>query len=675
MKMKSCVAILSLALIPALLCPSLAADAQMKGVSFNGHSSYAVVEDGKPFDLDNFTLSVWAKHFKIDHPEVFLGRGDADKLFTFYIYNDSVRMLVGNASETYQHADAPLPKTGKWTHYAGVYDGKLIKLYIDGKLYSTAEAPGRMAKSDAPLYIGAQAPARRVFHGRLDDVRIYRKALSADEIARVARHEPLADSLVAAWDADSLEKTKWANTASNKLAAVYHADPKIPLPTIDGYYGIWYSNQPQKDEYVYKYSGGLGTYCAKHRPFAIYAPQVDKTFFCYGGAVDNNRTLLHMVSYFDHKTGMVPRPTALVDKKTTDAHDNPVISMDDAGHIWIFSSSHGTCRPSYIWVSKKPYDISDFEQVHTKVFANKRFDTNFSYPQIHYIPGRGFQFLMTRYKNSYQGRFIFSSSSPDGRTWTEPKCFAKIEMGHYQVSERCGNRIGTCFNYHPKPDGLNWRTNLYYMESDDLGKTWTTVDGVELNVPLTDSQNPALVHDYQAEEKNVYMKDINFDAQGNPVLLYITSGGWQAGPANDPRTWCTARWTGEKWDIQGAITSDNNYDMGSLYIDDNDIWRLIAPTQTGPQPYNPGGEVAMWESSDLGKSWQMVKQLTHDSEYNHTYVRRPINARSDFYAIWADGHARKKSKSRLYFTNRNGDHVWQLPYNMDTDMAKPKIVW
>ena len=27
-----------------------------------------------------------------------------------------------------------------------------------------------------------------------------------------------------------------------------------------GYRGIWYMNQPSGDEYVYKYSGGLGTY-------------------------------------------------------------------------------------------------------------------------------------------------------------------------------------------------------------------------------------------------------------------------------------------------------------------------------------------------------------------------------------------------------------------------------
>jgi len=114
----------------------------------------------------------------------------------------------------------------------------------------------------------------------------------------------------------------------------------------NGYRGIWYMNQPSNDEYVFKYSGGLGTYCAKHQPFAVYAEKVNKTFFCWGGATrENSRQLMHMVSFYDHSTGTVPRPTVLLDKQTGDAHDNPVISLDEEGTIWIFSTSHGTGRP------------------------------------------------------------------------------------------------------------------------------------------------------------------------------------------------------------------------------------------------------------------------------------------------------------------------------------------
>ena len=251
-----------------------------------------------------------------------------------------------------------------------------------------------------------------------------------------------------------------------------------------------------------------------------------------------------------------------------------------------------------------------------------------------------------------------------------------IENGHYQVSEPCGKKVGTAFNFHPKArGGLNWRTNLYYMESDDFGKTWHNAAGEELELPLTTRENPALVHDYFTPETNVYMKDITFDSAGRPIILVVTSRGWEAGPVNDPRVWITARWTGSEWDINGSIRSDNNYDTGSLYIESDNLWRIIGPTETGPQPYNPGGEVAMWTSTDQGRSWKKVKQLTRDSEYNHTYCRRPVNAHPDFYAIWADGHARQPSESRIYFTNRQGDHVWRLPEKMSGDTAKPEIAW
>jgi hypothetical protein len=69
----------------------------------------------------------------------------------------------------------------------------------------------------------------------------------------------------------------------------------------------------------------------------------------------------------------------------------------------------------------------------------------------------------------------------------------------------------------------------------------------------------------------------------------------------------------------------------------------------------------------------MEKQLTHDSPYNHTFVRRPVNAHPGFYAFWADGDARKPSDSRLYFCTKAGE-VYRLPPHMDGDFAKPELV-
>ena len=436
------------------------------------------------------------------------------------------------------------------------------------------------------------------------------------------------------------------------------------LPRDTGYSGIWYFTQPTKDQYVYKYSGGFATYPQQQSPIAIYASQVRKTFFCYGGTVKGKQELLHMVSYYDHRTGTVPRPVILVNKKTDDAHDNPVMSIDDAGYIWIFSNAHGTGRPAYIWRSDRPYEISAFTLIQ---------ETNFSYGHPWWVPGKGFFFLHTLYRDG--GRSLFWTTSPDGREWAKPALLARIEMGDYQITAHQGTRTATVFNEHPPVVIVNGRTNLYYLETSDLGKTWKTVDGTVAKPPLREIDNAALVHDYKSEKLLVFLKTVDFDAEGHPVIMFLLSKGWEPGPQHSPQQWKTARWTGKQWEIRNFTTSDHNYDYGPLYIEPDGAWRVIAPTDPGPQPYTTGGDMVMWLSRNQGATWTKVKQLTHATSMNHTYAKKPVNARSDFYALWADGDTLKPSESSLYFTDKEGTGVWKLPAKMTGENAKPERIW
>jgi hypothetical protein len=442
----------------------------------------------------------------------------------------------------------------------------------------------------------------------------------------------------------------------------------------DGYRGIWYYNQPSHDEYKYKYSGGFATYPQQHAPIAIYAPAVKKTFFVYGGttaqSASDKQQLLHMVSYFDHVTHKVPRPTILLNKHTDDAHENPTLSIDDAGYIWIFSPSHGKGHPSYINKSKQPYSIDAFDQILV---------TNFSYTQPWWLSGSGFLFLHTRYNSGTAGtkgiRGLHWTTSPDGTNWSPAKLLANIEMGDYQVSWPHANTVSTAFDFHPKPIGLNARANIYFLQTSDLGQTWKTIDGKTFKTPATETNNAALIYDSRRDHELVYLKDLNYDAAGRPVILFLTSKGYESGPKFGQRQWKTTHWTGEKWDVRDFTTSDHNYDHGSLYIEPDGTWRVIAPTDPGPQPYNPGGEIVMWTSNDEGKTWKRVKQLTHNSPMNHTFARRPLNASSDFYALWADGNPRQPSESHLYFTDKNGSHVWRLPSKMTTATQACEITY
>jgi hypothetical protein len=451
------------------------------------------------------------------------------------------------------------------------------------------------------------------------------------------------------------------------LAFLFLLSDLTPQPW-DGYRGIWYMNQPVKTEYRYKYSGGFATYPQQHLPVAVYAEKAQKTFFVLGGSNGNvsesNDELVHLVGFYDHRTKEVARPVRLLNKRTEDAHDNPVLSIDGAGHLWVFSAAHGTERPAYIHRSKRPYDIEEWELVST---------TNFSYPQVWYLRERGeFLFLQTLYRN--WERRLFTSHSRDGREWSEPEMLAHIDMGDYQISWPRGGHVGTAFDMHPSAGragkGLNYRSNIYYLETPDAGRTWRNAQGQTVTLPLTAIRNPALVLDTLAQDRNVYLKDLDYDAAGRPVILYLTSKGYEPGPGSGPFEWHTARWTGERWEHRRMGESDHNYDHGSLYVEPDGAWRVIAPTDPGPQPYGTGGEMVMWLSRDQGATWGRVKNLTRGSKRNHSYARKPLNAHPEFYAIWADGSAREPTKSVIYFATKEGA-VYALPERMTGARAKP----
>ena len=435
---------------------------------------------------------------------------------------------------------------------------------------------------------------------------------------------------------------------------------------MDGYRGIWFT-LGQMYPYGDKYSGGLGTYTAKHKPLAIYAPAVQKTFFVYGGTTGaDDRHLLCMIGSFDHRDSTVSRPTVVYDKQgVDDPHDNPSLLIDAKGYLWVFVSGRNTRRPGFKFKSTEPYRTEAFTQITQE---------EMTYPQPWFVPERGFFHFFTKYTGV---RELYYETSPDGRTWTEDQKLAGIKgaretkSGHYQVSGHHGDTLATFFSRHPNGD-VDRRTNLYYLQTTDFGKTWTTADGTPVAVPVTEVASPSRVIDYESDKRNVYLKDMNFDQKGHPVALYLTSGGHEPGPDNDPREWCVTFFDGTAWKTTVITTSDHNYDMGSLRIDGT-RWTVMAPTIDGPQRYGGGGEVTQWESQDHGETWTKIRQVTANSERNHNYVRRVVNGRAPFLYYWADGNPDTLSASHLYVGDSIGNY-WALPYRMKRENEKLRMM-
>lgn len=446
-----------------------------------------------------------------------------------------------------------------------------------------------------------------------------------------------------------------------------NAQQSLNNQKVDGYKGIWFT-LGQFSEYGDKYSGGLGTYTAKHRPLAIYAKEVKKTFFVYGGTTTSDeKHLLCMISYYDHKTKVVPKPTVVFDKNdVSDPHDDPSLAIDKDGYLWVFVSGRGRKRPGFKYKSDQPYDISSFSKIT---------EEEMTYPQPVWDDDMGFFHFFTKYTGV---RELYYETSDDGISWTDDNKLAGIieegatKSGHYQVSGKHEKLMCTFFNRHPNGN-VDKRTDLYYAQTLDFGKTWTDIHGKKLDLPMTTVNCGARLIDYAVGGKNVYMKDLNFDKNGFPMCLYVISDGHQPGPQNGLREWMITYFDGTSWRTSTVCTSDHNYDMGSLYTKGKK-WTVIGPTAEGPQKYQTGGEVEIWESKNQGSTWIKKKVVTNNSNQNHGYVRRPVNAKNPFFSFWADGNPNDFSKSFLYFSDSKGKRVYQLPYEMKTDNIKLKPV-
>jgi glucose/arabinose dehydrogenase len=74
------------------------------------------------------------------------------------------------------------PKLKRWTHLAMTYDGATIRRYVNGALAGSRAQTGALATSSYPLRFGGNAVWKEWFKGRLDEIRVYDRALTAAQI-------------------------------------------------------------------------------------------------------------------------------------------------------------------------------------------------------------------------------------------------------------------------------------------------------------------------------------------------------------------------------------------------------------------------------------------------------------------------------------------------------------
>jgi Concanavalin A-like lectin/glucanases superfamily len=80
---------------------------------------------------------------------------------------------------------------GRWSYLTLVYDGSMLRLFLNGDQVASQRTTGAVKSTGSPLWLGGNHPYGEYFDGLIDEARVYDRALTEAEI-RVDMETPVA---------------------------------------------------------------------------------------------------------------------------------------------------------------------------------------------------------------------------------------------------------------------------------------------------------------------------------------------------------------------------------------------------------------------------------------------------------------------------------------------------
>jgi hypothetical protein len=166
-------------------------------LSFDGRDDYVEIgKDPRYYFQGPFTIAAWINIGSLPKSE-----------FGMYVVSDytpeghrstfAIRVLTSGAAQFFwqtedkdvSHATSAARLTpGTWVHLAGVWDGTARTIYVNGTADGTNANPTSRPDNRGAVSIGRPGSFNGLyFNGRIDDVRIYNRALSSMEIQSLAK--------------------------------------------------------------------------------------------------------------------------------------------------------------------------------------------------------------------------------------------------------------------------------------------------------------------------------------------------------------------------------------------------------------------------------------------------------------------------------------------------------
>lgn len=184
-----------------------------QALSFDGNDDMVLVPDDETLRPSQVTVMAWVKFASLDS-RLFGGANLPGMQYLVFKRNsrlsffEDYTLLKFRQSPGFDRIDFDVTSAGgiqrgagsttniianQWYHVAGTYDGATIRIYINGALERETFHGLPLDHSTQPLVIGrsgqdgepGEANWDAAFHGQLDEVAIYSRALSSAEIAAI----------------------------------------------------------------------------------------------------------------------------------------------------------------------------------------------------------------------------------------------------------------------------------------------------------------------------------------------------------------------------------------------------------------------------------------------------------------------------------------------------------
>ncbi len=176
-----------------------------QGFRFDGTNSYVQIPDSAALKPANITVEawVWLDPNLTNHnggEQIVFKKNTWSAWFEGYsllkysvdngdgTYTDRFQFCVSRSGNQVPINSQTIVQRGVWYHVAATYDGNQSILYVNGVAEASATPGFALDYDSTPVYLGTSgtwAPYLSMFGGVIDEVSIYSRALSANEIAAI----------------------------------------------------------------------------------------------------------------------------------------------------------------------------------------------------------------------------------------------------------------------------------------------------------------------------------------------------------------------------------------------------------------------------------------------------------------------------------------------------------